>query len=99
MDRVEAQAEEIKAKDEVIAEQDKAQSECEEAKEAYKAADEAGIKALAKERESKRELSEAFKRSEERVRLLEKKNRGANERVKWMALGGAAALILTIILK
>lgn len=89
----------IEAKDAVIATQDVALVQSEEAKEAYKKALTATESAL-KKQVSATEMAElGWKASEDRVRQLEKSLRKSDGKLKWIAVGAAAAATAIIVLQ
>jgi hypothetical protein len=99
LDKLEETQKASKAKDSVISEQDKALAESEEGK---KAATQAAINfrdAYEQQKEATAIAKDGWKAEQDRVRQLEKKVRGSNNRTKWMAVGAAAAVIATYLLK
>lgn len=99
LDKLEATQKASAAKDEVIVEQDRALAESETGKKAATEAARNFKEAYEKQTEATRIAKEGWDASEKRVRDLEKKVRGSNNRVKWMALGAAAAVVATILIK
>ena len=99
LDKVEALRKSNEAKDEVISEQDKLLAESEKGR---KQATDAAVnfrEAFERQKEATDLAKEGWKADQERVRQLEKKVRGSNNRTKWMAIGAAAAIITTILIK
>jgi hypothetical protein len=99
LDKVEAQGDEIKAKDAVIAKQDEAGKQADE-RDALKDKENSSLReAVAAQTRATDAANFGWAQDEKRVKELEGKLRKSDSKLKWMAAGGVIAIVATILLK